>query len=155
MSVRTASRTSEQLRAKRAFGVGINFSRTHNFVRVGHDRPLCVFYPCTRKVAKRRWEALGRTRWCTERQQRIAGGREWRQNCSSGISGRFSAQTWPACQMMSGKEKQKESVPSLGTWKFTPLTYLAWIGLLPLCSRSNTALSHMSETDDESKQGLC
>lgn len=43
--------------------------------------------------------------------------------------------------MLTGRETRRESAQPLETWRFTPLTYLAWIGLLPRCSRSNTALS--------------
>lgn len=157
MSVKTAYMTSEQLRAEKTFGVRINFSRkwcvqviSSVWVVTGFN----AYLPMHEKGNKKEMGGLRRSPWVTERQHRTDRGREWRRhNCSSGISGRFSAQTWRACQMMSGREKQKESVQSLETWKFTPLTYLAWIGVLPLCSRSKTALSHMSETDDETKQG--
>lgn len=65
-----------------------------------------------------------------------------------GCYGYFSAQPWWACQMLTGREALRESAQPPETWRFTPLTYLAWIGLLPHCSRSNTALSLICEIDD-------
>lgn len=46
------------------------------------------------------------------------------------------------------RDTEGKSAQPLETWRFTPLTYLAWIGLLPCCCRSNTAISLISETDD-------
>lgn len=50
--------------------------------------------------------------------------------------------------MLTGRETRRENAQPPETWRFTPLTYLAWIGLFPRCIRSNTALSLISEIDD-------
>jgi len=65
---------------------------------------------------------------------------------SSG-GGYFSAQPWLACQMLTGRETRREKVQPLETWRFTPITYLAWIGPLPHCSISKKTLSLIRETD--------
>lgn len=71
-----------------------------------------------------------------------------KENSGGGCYGYFSAQPWWACQMLTERETRRENAQPLETWRFTPLTYLAWIGPLPHCSISNTALSPITEIDD-------
>lgn len=71
------------------------------------------------------------------------------KDSGGGCSGYFSAQPWWACQTLTGRETPRENTQSLETLRFTPLTYLAWIGPLPLCSISNSTLSFILETVDD------
>lgn len=70
----------------------------------------------------------------------MAGSEGERGSKENSGGGYFSAQPWWACQRLTGRETRSENAQPLETWRFTPLTYLAWIGLLSHCSISKNTL---------------
>lgn len=96
--------------------------------------PLTCFNVCLWVHDKGNQKRMGGKMRATERRERTDETKK-EKSAVVAVLGAFGSELW-ACQMMSGREKQEESVLSPETWKFTPLTYLTWMGPLPPCSSS-------------------